>query len=331
MLELASRVTSHEIEALRRRRLLAAGALVGLAVTACSPQQDPSVTPPSGTQVEHVLGTTEIPEKVERVVTLGFTDHDAVLALGIVPVAVNQWYPTMDRGVGEWAEPLLAGQNPEFVRDGADLAFERILALEPDVILALYYDMDTPDYRRLSEIAPTVAAPVGTPAWGIDWKAQTTMVGLAVNKAAEAEELIARVEGQIAAVANDHPELAGLTTNYIRHSEGSYYAYAGTDPRIRLLESLGLVLGPEVAAMPADDYLVEVSAEMVAQLDADVLILTAEPDDRLDTLPAVRRGSYIVLDSDVEEAFSTSSVLSIPFTLDSVVPPLLEAVSKIDR
>ncbi|HIT75081.1 MAG TPA: hypothetical protein IAA98_05820 [Candidatus Avipropionibacterium avicola] len=45
----------------------------------------------------------------------------------------------------------------------------------------------------------------------------------------------------------------------------------------------------------------------------------------------MRRGSYVVLDSDVEEAFSTSSVLSIPFTLDFVAPPLFEAVAKIDR
>ncbi|MDQ3508557.1 MAG: twin-arginine translocation signal domain-containing protein [Actinomycetota bacterium] len=42
--------------------------------------------------VEHKYGSTEIEGEPERIVTVGLTDHDAVLALGVVPVGVVEWY-----------------------------------------------------------------------------------------------------------------------------------------------------------------------------------------------------------------------------------------------
>src|SRR5215203_3716199 len=43
-------------------------------------------------EVEHALGVTEVPAEPERVVTVGVTEQDVVLALGVTPVGVTEWY-----------------------------------------------------------------------------------------------------------------------------------------------------------------------------------------------------------------------------------------------
>jgi iron complex transport system substrate-binding protein len=51
--------------------------------------QNPGAAPPAGTPfpvtIEHAFGTTTVERAPERVVTLGVTDADAVLALGTTP------------------------------------------------------------------------------------------------------------------------------------------------------------------------------------------------------------------------------------------------------
>ena len=55
------------------------------------------------------FGATTVEETPERGVVLGPTDADAVLALGVTPVAVQQWLPQFaEYGVGPWAEELVA-------------------------------------------------------------------------------------------------------------------------------------------------------------------------------------------------------------------------------
>src|SRR5262245_38105575 len=41
---------------------------------------------------EHKFGATTITAKPERVVAVGLVEQDALLALGVVPVATREWY-----------------------------------------------------------------------------------------------------------------------------------------------------------------------------------------------------------------------------------------------
>ena len=60
--------------------------------------------------------------------TLGYTDQDAYIALGTVPVAVTDWMG-FGSGVGPWAAPLLDGARPEVLKDTDGIPFEQIAAL----------------------------------------------------------------------------------------------------------------------------------------------------------------------------------------------------------
>lgn len=61
--------------------------------------------------VEHELGRTTIDRRPERVVAMNERDTDAVLSLGVTPVAVQSNYG-FGKGVGPWAEDALGGATP---------------------------------------------------------------------------------------------------------------------------------------------------------------------------------------------------------------------------
>jgi iron complex transport system substrate-binding protein len=90
---------------------------LSVAVAACG-AATPAPAPPAGGEgrfpvtVAHKYGTTTIPREPARVVTVGLSDHDYVLALGVVPVGLTDWYGDQPGGVWPWARAALAQRRP---------------------------------------------------------------------------------------------------------------------------------------------------------------------------------------------------------------------------
>src|SRR5690606_34561195 len=124
--------------------------------------------------IEHKYGTTEIKSPPERVVTVGMTDQDAVLALGIKPVGVVE-FSGLGLGVTEypWSARQWGGTRPTVVGQREDFKFEQIAALRPDLIIGLYTGMTKADYDKLSKIAPTVAQSADHPDYAMPWQDMT--------------------------------------------------------------------------------------------------------------------------------------------------------------
>ena len=106
--------------------------------------------------IEHKFGTTTVEERPQRVVTVGFNDQDFALALGVTPVGVRQFQGGIDITKRPWAQDELGGAEPQLV-GAEEIEFERIAALRPDLILAVYSGLTKRDYGTLSKLAPTVA------------------------------------------------------------------------------------------------------------------------------------------------------------------------------
>ncbi|MDN5726334.1 MAG: ABC transporter substrate-binding protein, partial [Propionibacteriales bacterium] len=155
----------------RRDLLRAAGALGSLGIlTGCSTGGDRPEPVAAGAvrRIEHLRGVTEIQGSPQRVVTVGYSDQDPVLALGVRPVGVTDWYGDQPYAVWPWAQAALGDAKPAVLNKGAftgtpDYQYEQIAALAPDLILGLYTQMSQTEYDRLSTIAPTVAPPMGFP------------------------------------------------------------------------------------------------------------------------------------------------------------------------
>lgn len=108
-----------------------------------------------------------------------------------------------------------------------DLEYERIAALDPDLIIGVNAGMEQASYDRLSRIAPTIAQPKGANDFFSPWDAQTLLVGEAVGKETEATALVAEVKEQFADAAAAHPDWAGKQIIFCQapYSDGNQICY----------------------------------------------------------------------------------------------------------
>lgn len=290
--------------------------------------------------LEHRYGATTIERPPERVVTVGAVEQDALLALGIAPVGVTEWISgDHDNGIWPWARPRLdelGGALPEVVgntQTGVDL--ERVLALQPDLILGLYSAMTPEQYAQLSQIAPTVAQPAAYVDWGVPWQELTRTVGRAVGKAEEAERVVTEVEARFQAVQEAHPEFVGATAVVATPYQG-IYLYGPEDLRGRLLTDLGFRLPEGLGAIAEGSFGGNLSMERIDLLDVDVLLwLDADPDAEPLANPLYRnlrvhqQGREVFLATYTDPMGAATSFvtpLSLPYLLDGLVPRLAAAI-----
>ncbi|OUN00446.1 MAG: ABC transporter substrate-binding protein [Firmicutes bacterium ZCTH02-B6] len=291
-------------------------------------------------EIEHKFGTTVIPREPQRVVTIGFSEQDPVLALGVKPVAVREWFGGWPYAVWPWARGHLGDATPQvLVMPYGELAFETIAALRPDLIVATHSGITEWEYQTLSRIAPTLAQPGEYPDFGVPWQEQTRLIGRAVGREALAEELIAGVEGKVAAARQAHPEFEGATVAWAHPAgQGQYWVVGPNTPPMRFLASLGLKLPPALAEIIGERDSGQISAEQLALLDVDVLIfqsgseadrLALEGDPLLRQLRVAREGRVVHFTGTTDPlygALSFSTVLSLPYAVDHLVPLLAAAI-----
>lgn len=113
------------------------------AAMACSAEQARPAASGSGSgagpfpvTIDHMFGSTEIPERPDRVLSLGYQDHDAIFALGVTPIALRYWFGDESDVIFPWAEDEAGDADPEILNmTFGELNYEKIAALQPDLIL----------------------------------------------------------------------------------------------------------------------------------------------------------------------------------------------------
>jgi iron complex transport system substrate-binding protein len=315
------------------RRLLI-GFAAAVLIAGCASGAAPQAAAPATITVPHKFGETMVPTQPQRVVSLGYTEQDAILAFGVVPVAVRYAFGPRDDAIFPWADAAAGDARPEIL-PREEIDFEKIAALQPDLIMAVTAGLDQQQYDTLSRIAPTVVQPAEYVDFGTPWQVQTRVTGQALGRPERAEELVAQVEARFAEVKAAHPELAGRTLALSGPMyEGAYPFHATDDTRTRFFGALGMVVPPELDAAAGDSFYGTVSRENASMLNADVLIWQAgspqeraeiESDPILGALPVVREGRALFMDGTDYDALQFSSALSLPYLLDQFVPRLSAA------
>jgi ABC-type Fe3+-hydroxamate transport system substrate-binding protein len=110
--------------------------------------------------VNHAFGQTVITAPPKRVVSAGFTEHDDLLAMGVVPIATTKWYGTEPFAVWPWAQPRLGTAKPVLLNLDNGIQVDRIAELRPDLIVA------TNDRRRSRHLPTAVGDRADDPAVG---------------------------------------------------------------------------------------------------------------------------------------------------------------------
>jgi iron complex transport system substrate-binding protein len=322
--------------------LVVAAVVASGGLVACGSEGDKDPVAASGASagfpvtLKNTFGETTISKKPERIVTLGWNAQDVVYALGETPVGMPKiTYGPTAAGITAWDVGKFDPAKTTLLDTTDSIPFEKVAALRPDVILAPYEGFDKATYTKLSEIAPTVAYP-GAP-WQTTWQDQTTIIGKALGKSAEAEKLVAGVKELTSKAAAEHPEFKGKTLSILSYGAENY-AYMPGDPRVQIMNEMGFVNAPGIEKLEQGnskkEFALTVSKERLNELDADVVVgyidgLTPEKfaaDKVYASLPAYKKGSaYLMTDQQVISGMSAVSVLSVPWVLDKILPGLAKA------
>ncbi len=294
--------------------------------------------------VRHAFGETTLDRAPERVLTWGWGSTDAALALGVVPVAMPAavYGGNADKVLPWNAEKLteLGAATPTLLSNpdgGTTIPFEEIAAATPDVILAVYSGITDEDYRKLSEIAPTIAYP--DQPWSTAWQDVVTTVGTVLGRSEQATTLLAEISAAIKDAGRRHPELAGKSVITVADDGQQLFVYKETDPRVAFLTDLGLTVPPVVKELPAqgEGFYGSVSYENADTLVSDVLLIYSVSDESLrstlerpsiKSLPQIKHGGQAsIVGEPLVAAGSPPTALSLTWALDDYLTSLSAALT----
>ena len=301
---------------------LAAGSAA--VVTACRSDPPGTIADDGSVTVDHAFGETKVPAPPTRVVSAGLTGQDCLLAVGVVPVGVTEWFGGQPFAVWPWAVPALGTAQPAVLNLDGGINFEAITALNPDLIIAANAGLDQDTYTRLSNIAPTIAQ-AGQDAFFEPWKDQATAIGAAVFKHDQMQQLIAGIDTRFSTLGTETPAFKGKRALLLQGSLDD--ADLVTTPagwRTEFLTQMGFEI-PEVdATVPRDrmaDVLAGADVLIWAADDAEIALLTADP------MIAQQGARNVFTGRDLAAAIAFSSPLSLPLVADQLPPMLRTALA----
>jgi iron complex transport system substrate-binding protein len=322
------------VEHWNRRRFLRAGAAAGLLVfaapAACSSHKPPPASSGGGgpLTITHAFGETTIPQPPKRVVSAGFTGQDDLLALGIVPVAVTNWFGDQPFGVWPWAQPKLGNAKPVVLNLDNGIQVQQIAALKPDLIVATDAGLDQDTYQKLAAIAPTLAQSDGD-GFFEPWKDQAKAIGQAVYQSGQITSLINGVDKGFTAVADKYPQFKNKRVVLLQGRLHDDNVVATTGWRTEFLTQMGLTIPESIAGLAVDQERAFIARDKINSVlgAADLLIWTTESDkDQADLLAnpdvAELRSRSVFTTKDQAGAIAYASPLSYPLVADQL-PPLI--------
>jgi iron complex transport system substrate-binding protein len=315
-------------------QLAGAAAAAGVAAVSpgCSSPKPAPGTSAGSVTITHLFGQTVIKEPPKRVVSAGYTEQDDLLAVGVVPIGVTNWFGDQPFAVWPWAQPKLGAAHPVLLNLDNGIPLDQIAGLKPDLIVAVNAGVDADAYQKLSAIAPTIAQSDGD-AFFEPWKEQATAIGQAVFQSDQMKSLIDAVDKQFVAIAQKNPQWQAKKALLMQGTLFQGRVVATTAGwRTDFLNQMGLVIADSIKPFGTDHRAVIPRDQIKAVLNsADVVIWTTEsPDDQNALLAdpevaasqATAQSRHIFTTKDQAGAIAFSSPLSYPLVADQLPPQI---------
>lgn len=257
------------------RRLLAAGVVAALFLTACG--NDPPEPAPSaaGTrEVTDVMGSVEVPARAERIVADSVSTLAHLWALGIVPVGAAVPVGISPEYIGEGVE-----QVPNLVSDdGWTLDVEQVIAADADLVVATGAGYNRKNCQRYKEAVTTFCFKDRLRS---DESIMRMLndIAAATGREGQADEAIAAYEAKKAELTErvGATDLTDQSVGLVRFDSGGFIGVRVEDTAADLLTELGMRV-PDWRGKLIDGYL-QLSLENLDTLNAaDNLLITLDDD-----------------------------------------------------
>lgn len=223
----------------------------------------------NATEIQHELGTTDVPENPQRVVVLEYSFVDSMAAIGMAPVGIA------DDNRRESIIPAytdIIGDDWVSVGTRKSPSLEIIASLQPDLIIA-DKSRHSSIYGALSEIAPTLVFDSLTGTYQTAMEAAAT-IGHALGR----EDAMTQRLAQHDALMDDYKaqlgDVSGLSIQFFIDNGQGIYLHSPTSYNGSMLIWFGF--DSEMTAKDGEttytDAIVQTSLEQLSVLNPDILI-----------------------------------------------------------
>jgi iron complex transport system substrate-binding protein len=232
-------------------------------------------------------GPVEVPADPQRVIVLSSFAGN-VMALDINLVGVDSWSKMNPR----FEEKL------EGVEEVTDESLEKIIELEPDLIIGL---SNIKNVDKLNEIAPTVTFTYGK----VDYLTQHVEIGKLLNKEEEAQKWVDDFKARAQAAGEDIKAKIGedTTVSVLENFNKQIYVYGnnwGRGTEI-LYQEMKLKMPEKVKESALEPGYYAVSQEVLPEFAGDYIILSKDSNqdnsfmdtDTYKNIPAVKNNQVI--------------------------------------
>lgn len=263
-----------------------------------------------------------IEKEVVRVATDYLPLWETLLMLDITPVAATgvenylaTWDPFQGMDMGEIID----------LGNGAELNFELLLEVKPDVILHQEADPSNIDVSNFEQIAPVA---VFGPKTKMDWRLSLREVGKLVGKEDKAEEVITAFDQKLADAREKlQAKYEGQTVMQISLMSADQY-FVANKPVLYSKET-GLGLNAPKGHTTSENY-EQVSMEAIVAMNPDYIFVNVFDGDEAmydeltsnsvwQSLTAVKEGRVVKLDG----AGHANSGIATEYTVNKIIETLL--------
>ncbi len=269
------------------------------------------------------LGTVHLTARPRSVAAIGPGDPDAVLSLGVQPVAM-----TAPQGkLPGWLQSLVHSGAPVLPAPDASA----IAAARPDLVIDTG-SLGQVAYSQLSSIAPTLTRPAHpTQEWS--WQTQLTWIAGALGRDDTATHLIDDAAAQQAQTRSAHPAFAGKTIAAVNVSDTGMSADLANTSAATYLSGLGFRYSDPLKRGPADTGDDRAITDLAA-LPTEVLVVVrtdkAAGGGSYNGLPpalSTYRGAVVIVDDpDVIAALNSGGYAAVSYLNSTFVNAVAQQV-----
>lgn len=176
----------------------------------------------------HEHGETQLSAQPGAVAAVGPGDGDAVLSLGVQPVAVV----APGGALPSWLQQMVNDNVRTLLQPDTDA----LAAAKPDLIIDTG-EINDAGYQGLAAVAPTVTRPQNTSEW--TWQSQLEWIGRILGRSDEAKKLLDEAAAEQADLRSQHPAFDAKSVEVVTVADDGVTVALSDSPAGRYLRGLG--------------------------------------------------------------------------------------------